>query len=123
MIKSTIVVDNHQKKRAFSLIKLVMQDFSQTLDGLRDKDASNDLFMKTTKNLISNFNQEINDILCCEEVKFEFTISTHNLNIFKDTIDFYWQTARSSFEDFTETDYINAQNLLSTTPHKIFVKK
>lgn len=121
MIKSTIMVDNHQKKRAFSLIKLVMQDFSKTLDGLRNTDASNDLFMKTTKNLISNFNQEINDILCCEEIQFE--ISIHNLNIFKDTIDFYWQTTRSSFEEFTETDYINAQRLLSTTPRNIFVKK
>lgn len=121
MIKSTIMVDNHQKKRAFSLIKLVMNDFSKTLDGLRDKDSSNDLFMKTTKNLICNFNQEITAILSCDEKQFE--ISSHNLNIFKDTVDFYWQTARSSFEDFTETDYINAQRLLSTTSRNIFVKK
>jgi hypothetical protein len=121
MIKSTIIVDNHQKKRAFSLIQLVMKDFSSTLNELRDRDASNDLFMKTTKNLILNFNQEVNDIIGCERT--EFQISTHSLNIFKDTIDFYWQTARNSFNEFTENDYVNAQRLLSTTPHNIFVKK
>lgn len=97
-----------------------MKDFIDTLNNIKDNDPSNDLFMKTTKNLISNFNQEIKEILDQDQEKFE--ISIHSVNIFKDTLDFYWSNSKASFVEYTENDFINAQRLLSANHVNIFVK-
>lgn len=120
MNKATIVVNNTQKQKSFNLIKIIMEDYSKTLDTIKDNDASNDLFMKTTKHLISNFNQEVNEILVNNHEKFELSI--HSINIFKETLDFYWSNSKDSFVEYSETDFINAQRLLSGTHVNIFVK-
>lgn len=115
-----IVVDNEQKEKSFELIKIIINDFANTLDNLSEKDPSNDIFMKTTKNLFTGLNINIQEILLSEDKDFE--IPSYNVHIFKDALEFYWHNSRDSFIDFNETDFINAQRLLSGNTLKAFVK-
>ncbi len=119
MNKVKIVVDNDQKEKSFELIKIIIKDFSETLGSLSDSDSSNDIFMRTTRNLFTKLDEDIQEIIKSSERFFE--ISTYNIQIFKDALDFYWQNSKETFIQFNETDFINAQRLLSGNI-KSFVK-
>lgn len=120
MSKSILMIDNYQKKRSFNLIKLVMMEYLATLDQIINEPDDDDLFMKTTKNLINKFQDEALEILNNSSELLE--IRKENLNILRDTLDFYWQNGKGIYKDYTENDFINAQSLLMPN-ERIFVKK
>jgi hypothetical protein len=120
MNKIKLSVDNSQKEKSFELIKIIINDFSKTLGELSDNDPSNDIFMRTTKNLFNGLHEDIQEIL--ESKNSSFELSVYNVHIFKDALEFYWQNSKQAFVDFNETDFINAQRLLSGTSFVSFVK-
>ena len=115
----TIKIDTYQKQKSFDLIKIVMSQYVDTLEILITQNEQEDLFMKTTKNLISSFNYEMSEII--EKDNKEYYFSEKKLNIIKDALDFYWSNSKALYQDYNETDYINARNMLNQH-HKSFVK-
>lgn len=115
----TIKIDTYQKQKSFNLIKIVMSQYIDTLEMLIAQNEQEDLFMKTTKNLISSFNFEISEIIKKDDKEYCFT--DKKLNIIKDALDFYWINSKVLYKDYNETDYINARNMLNEH-QKSFVK-
>lgn len=120
MKKTTLMIDNYQKERSFSLIKKIMEQYVATLKILTSSSKHDDLFMKTTKNLIEEFNHEMSNFISDKNSTYELKVST--VNILKDALDFYWYNGRECLENYNENDFVNAQNLLSPSL-KSFVRK
>lgn len=115
----TIKIDTYQKQKSFDLIKIVMSQYVDTLKILIAQNEQEDLFMKTTKNLISSFTFEMSELI--ENNDKEYFFSQSKLNIIKDALDFYWLNSKALYEEYNETDYINARNMLHQHT-KSFVK-
>lgn len=119
MSKNKIIINNDQKKKSFDLIKEIIAQYIVTLEKLTEAQPANDLFNKTSKNLILEFTEDMRTLIVQKDEEIEF--SNNILDILKETINFYWVNGRTIFQNYTETDYVNACNLLNLN-NKSFVK-
>lgn len=120
MRNNNIIIIKKNNAKSFDLIKDVMAQYVLTLEELTQSQPSNDLFNKTNKNLILDFTNEMRIFITEENKKIDF--SNNIIEILKETLNFYWHNGKEIFIKYSETDYVNACNLL-TIKNKSFIKE
>jgi hypothetical protein len=119
MSVNKIIINNDQKRKSFDLIKEIMAQYVLALEKLIEIQPANDLFNKTSKNLIIDFTENMKKLISSNQEEIE--ISKNVTDIIQEAMNFYWLNGKTIFNNYSEIDYVNACNLISFNS-KSFVK-